>query len=117
MPALWQNQWADRSEAGKICECQPWFFMETGLKQLTVTVDGYYVKLTNRIVLSGIFDTTVAALKQYNLSHPEIAHAAIFTNAVNTSNYGVDIVLDYKLNFAHRQHFNALWQPISRNVK
>jgi len=79
------------------------------IKQMTVTIDGYYVKLTNRIVLSGIFDTSVAALKTYNETHPEISHAQFFTNAVNTSNYGIDMVIDYRVNFVHDQHVSILF--------
>jgi iron complex outermembrane receptor protein len=68
------------------------------MNELTVTVDGYWVKVTDRVVLSGQFsadDTTLNmdftdALKGLNVSL-----AQFFANAVNTTNKGVDIVLDY----------------------
>ncbi|MES2430689.1 MAG: TonB-dependent receptor [Bacteroidota bacterium] len=79
------------------------------MKDLSITLDGYYVKMKDRIVLSGIFDTTIAALKAYNVTHPEIAHAQFFTNAVNTSNYGLDLVVDYKINLGQQQRLNILF--------
>ena len=73
----------------------------------SITVDGYMVKVKDRVVLSGQFskdDTTldpdfIAALDNLNVSL-----AQFFANAVNTTNTGVDVVLEYnkKYNNAHR---------------
>jgi len=76
------------------------------IAKFTMTIDGYWVKIKNRIVNTGTFDTTNAALKSY-LKTNQIKGADFFVNAVNTTNYGVDIVLDYSTKWAN-QHFKAL---------
>jgi iron complex outermembrane receptor protein len=67
-------------------------------KDLSVTIDGYWVKIKDRVVLSGQFsvdDPTidpqlVAAMQQLHVSL-----AQFFANAVNTTNRGIDIVVEY----------------------
>ena len=63
-------------------------------KDFTLTVDGYMVKIKNRVVLSGQFDTSVAALKPI-LTQLDVTQAQFFANAVNTTNYGIDVVANY----------------------
>lgn len=63
-------------------------------KEFTITVDGYLVKIKDRVVLSGQFDNTTAALKPI-LDELNVAQAQFFANAVNTTNAGVDIILNY----------------------
>ncbi|MCR8560533.1 TonB-dependent receptor [Mucilaginibacter sp. BJC16-A38] len=58
------------------------------------TVDGYIIKIKNRIVITGSFDTTVTAIKNYLIDN-NVKSANFFTNAVNTTNRGIDMVLDY----------------------
>lgn len=66
--------------------------------EFSITVDGYWVKIKDRVVLSGQFsvdDNTldpqlIAAMQNLNVSL-----AQFFANAVNTSNRGIDIVLEY----------------------
>lgn len=64
---------------------------------LTFTVDGYWVKMKNRVVLSGLFsasDTTLPT--SFTSQFPsDVSTVQFFSNAVNTTNYGVDIVADY----------------------
>ncbi|MFC4232711.1 TonB-dependent receptor domain-containing protein [Parasediminibacterium paludis] len=67
-------------------------------KNLTFTVDGYMVKVKDRIVLSGLFsagDPTLPAAFTTALNAINVSTAQFFANAVNTTNYGVDIVADY----------------------
>lgn len=67
-------------------------------KNLTFTVDGYMVKLKDRVVLSGLFsagDPTLPAAFTNALNAINVSTAQFFANAVNTTNYGVDIVADY----------------------
>jgi len=81
------------------------------LPVLTVTIDGYYVKVKDRIVLSGQFsasDTTLDAEVYNTLNTLHIDNAQFFANAVNTSNYGVDLVVDYNKRWSN-QHFRALF--------
>ncbi|RYY85060.1 MAG: hypothetical protein EOO15_17915 [Chitinophagaceae bacterium] len=65
---------------------------------LSITIDGYWVRIKDRVVLSGQFDGSdpnidgdlAAAMARLNVSL-----AQFFTNAVNTSNRGLDLVADY----------------------
>lgn len=70
-------------------------------KGLTFTLDGYMVKVKNRIVLSGLFskyDNTLPASFTDQIPS-EVSTVQFFDNAVNTTNYGVDIVADYTVHF------------------
>ena len=70
------------------------------VSNFTLTLDGYWIRMKNRIVITGNFDSTsvpaLAAYQQgsYNDGSPLYA-MNFFTNAVNTENTGVDIVADY----------------------
>jgi len=67
-------------------------------RNLTVTLDGYLVKVKDRIVLSGLFlatDTTLPVAVTDQLKALNVATAQFFDNAVNTTNYGIDVVVDY----------------------
>ena len=69
-------------------------FTARPVNEFTITVDGYLVGIKDRVVLSGQFDNTTAALKPI-LDELNVAQAQFFANAVNTTNYGVDIILNY----------------------
>ena len=65
---------------------------------LTVTVDGYWVTVKDRIVLSGLFsasDTTLPPEFTSQLQSLNVALAQFFANAVSTTNRGIDILADY----------------------
>lgn len=68
------------------------------VNNFTLTVDGYLVKITNRVVLSGTFQATDNTLNS-NLTNAlqtlGVNSAQFFANAVNTSNYGLDVVADW----------------------
>ena len=67
-------------------------------KNFTVTVDGYMIKIKDRIVLSGLFDrgdTSLPLAFTSQLEAIDVQTAQFFDNAVNTTNYGVDVILDY----------------------
>jgi len=77
---------------------------------LTFTVDGYLVKVKNRIVLSGLFsadDTTLPKAFTDQLKSLDVGTAQFFANAVNTTNTGVDIIIDYNKRWGHKS-FRAL---------
>ena len=61
----------------------------------TVTVDGYLIELKNRVIFSGQFSATLPQLAPYIPATPPLNSVQFFANAVNTTNSGVDIVLDY----------------------
>ncbi|MBC7000136.1 TonB-dependent receptor [Cytophaga sp. FL35] len=53
----------------------------------TATVDGYYINVKDRIVLTGNFDTTAI---------PGVSAAQFFVNGVDTETTGLDIVLSWR---------------------
>ena len=57
----------------------------------TATVDGYYIKVKDRIVLTGYFDAS-----QLNLG---VSAAQFFTNGVDTRTAGLDLVFAWKKTF------------------
>lgn len=68
------------------------------MSELTVTIDAYQVKVKDRVVLSGQFskdDTTLDPAFTATLNTLGVSLAQFFVNAVNTTNQGVDFVLDY----------------------
>jgi iron complex outermembrane receptor protein len=77
-------------------------------KEITVTLDGYLVKMKNRVVTTGYFDTsnTYGAVKDYLVAN-SISQAQFFANAVNTTNRGLDIVIDYHKSWG-TNHFTAM---------
>ncbi|MFN8291091.1 MAG: TonB-dependent receptor [Chitinophagaceae bacterium] len=87
-------------------------FTSRPAKGLTFTLDGYMVKVKNRIVLSGLFSADDASLPTAftdKLKALGVSTAQFFDNAVNTTNYGLDIVLDYKKSWSNgNQGFRAL---------
>ncbi|SFE04504.1 iron complex outermembrane recepter protein [Chitinophaga sp. CF118] len=81
------------------------------LSELTITIDGYLVKVKDRIVLSGQFnagDTTLAPAFYNALNDLHIDNAQFFANAVNTTNTGLDLVIDYNKRWDNK-HFRGLF--------
>lgn len=67
------------------------FTYNTG--KFTATVDGYYVKVKDRIVLTGYFTNTEIP----NLPS-DVEQAQFFANALDTSTKGIDVILNYSEN-------------------
>lgn len=65
--------------------------------KFTATVDGYYIKVKDRIVLTGTFDQSDDAIGSI-LAASHIDQAQFFTNAVDTKTRGVDLILSYNVN-------------------
>ena len=71
-------------------------------KSLTLTVDAYYVKIDDRIVLTGTFysdDPDIGA----EIAKQNVSAAQFFTNAVNTTTSGIDAILAYSLMIGGKQ--------------
>lgn len=81
-------------------------FAWTPSHNFTATVDGYLIKMKNRIVTTGNYDTSNASLKDYLVDN-NLTAVSFFTNAVNTTNKGVDIVLDYH-QYWGANHFSTI---------
>ena len=77
---------------------------------LTFTADGYMVKVKDRIVLSGLFSADDQSLPKGftdQLKLLNVSTAQFFDNAVNTTNYGLDIIADYTKKWGN-QNFRIL---------
>ncbi len=64
---------------------------------ITFSVDAYRVKVKDRVVLSGQFsadDPSLSASLRQTLQDLKVGYAQFFANAVNTTNSGIDVVLD-----------------------
>jgi iron complex outermembrane receptor protein len=80
-------------------------------KGLTVTVDGYSIKMKDRVVLSGLFsasDESLPTALTSKLNGLGVATAQFFANAVNTTNTGVDVVVDYQTKISNKEKFKIL---------
>jgi iron complex outermembrane receptor protein len=88
------------------------------VKGLTITADGYMVKVKDRVVLSGLFSSSDTTLSPAFLSQiPDgVSTVQFFANAVNTTNYGLDIVVDYTKKWG-KQTFSALLAGNIQNMK
>jgi len=65
---------------------------------LTATVDGYYVKINDRVVLTGAFEDTDPDIGE-ELQALQVGAAQFFTNAIDTRTFGVDVILTYNHSF------------------
>lgn len=61
----------------------------------TATIDGYYINVKDRIVLTGYFDASALNLG--------VSEAQFFVNGVDTSTHGLDLVLSWKKKFGESQ--------------
>ena len=72
----------------------------------TATVDGYYVDIQDRIVLTGSFgsdDPDIGA----DLQALNVGAAQFFTNAIDTRTIGADLILTYSAIFAGRHRLRV----------
>lgn len=82
------------------------------IKELTITVDGYLVQVKDRVVLSGYFsadDTSLDPSFTNTLKQLGVSNAQFFANAVNTTNKGIDVVLEYNKALKKQQYFKVLF--------
>jgi iron complex outermembrane receptor protein len=82
-------------------------------KTLTFTVDGYMVKVKDRMVLSGLFDASLSPTFAAQLNALGVTTAQFFANAVNTTTYGLDMVADY----TKKWHNKSLKVLIAGNIQ
>lgn len=80
------------------------------MRELAITVDGYWVQVKDRVVLSGQFSADDPDLDPNftgQLQALNVSLAQFFANAVNTTNKGVDLVIDYTKRLEN-SHFRGL---------
>ncbi|NIF07247.1 TonB-dependent receptor [Chryseobacterium sp. Tr-659] len=71
------------------------FTFNTG--KFTATVDGYYIQVKNRIVLTGYF-ARADLPADVQAENPYIDQVQFFSNAIDTRTKGVDLILSYNEN-------------------
>ncbi|MBI3982011.1 MAG: TonB-dependent receptor [Gemmatimonadetes bacterium] len=76
----------------------------------TATVDGYFVDVNDRIVLTGAFEDTDPDIGA-DLQAVGVGAGQFFTNAISTESKGVDIVLGYQGNIG----FNRIGVSLAAN--
>ncbi|MBU3025456.1 TonB-dependent receptor [Zobellia galactanivorans] len=68
---------------------------------LTLTVDGYYVEINDRVVYTGQFEGPGTGTELDNLlSQANATAASFFANAINTESRGLDVVLTHTANLS-----------------
>ena len=88
-------------------------------KGLTFTVDAYSIKMKDRVVLSGLFSASDASLPAEltsKLNGLGVSTAQFFANAVNTTNTGVDFVVDYQKKISATERFKFLFVANIQNI-
>jgi iron complex outermembrane receptor protein len=68
------------------------------IPELSITTDGYIIKVKDRVVLSGQFsasDTNLDPAFIAALNSLHVTQAQFFANAANTTNRGLDVVIEY----------------------
>ncbi len=63
---------------------------------ITITIDGYYIKIKDRIVLSGAFNKSNALVAPILAAYPNVNVVQFWANAVDTRTQGVDVVFTNK---------------------
>lgn len=88
-------------------------------KNLNITVDGYYAKIKDRIVLSGQFDGSDVNLDadlRNQMANLNVALAQFFANAASTTNTGIDFVMDYNQRMGDNR-YKILFTANVQNMK
>ena len=62
---------------------------------LSLTADGYFIRIHDRIALTSLFASTNATVASILTPFPGVSQAQFFANAVDTDTKGVDIVGDW----------------------
>jgi iron complex outermembrane recepter protein len=71
----------------------------------TATIDGYYVDIKDRIVLTGAFEDDDDVIGE-DLQALNVGAAQFFTNAVDTRTRGLDVILNYNHRFGTNSRLN-----------
>jgi iron complex outermembrane receptor protein len=74
-------------------------FVLQPLEALSITIDGYFIRLKDRIVLTSQFPTSNPAVAALLAPFPAVSQAQFFANAVDTDTLGLDVVAEYSLRF------------------
>lgn len=81
------------------------------MPELTLSIDAYQVQVKDRVVLSGQFskdDSTLDPEFTATLNSLGVSLAQFFVNAVNTTNRGIDLVMDYNRKMSENSNIRFL---------
>jgi len=94
-------------------------FTATPVKGLEITVDGYFIKIKNRIVLTNNFNGGTDTVLTKLLKDNGATTANFFTNAIDTKSKGLEAVLSYHTSFTNdnRLRFSIAVSFIKNEVK
>jgi iron complex outermembrane receptor protein len=65
------------------------------LPNLSITADGYFIRIYDRIVLTSQFADTDPVVANILAPFSGVSQAQFFANAIDTDTYGADVVADY----------------------
>lgn len=88
------------------------------VSEFSITIDGYLVQVKDRVVLSGQFDAEdpdLDAALAAKLQQLKVKYAQFFANAVNTTNKGVDVVMEYNKRWG-KNSFRGLFTGNFQNM-
>ena len=71
------------------------------LDNLSITADGYFIQIRDRIALTSQFANTDPIVAQILAPFPGVSQAQFFANAVDTNTTGVDVVADFTTQLPH----------------
>jgi iron complex outermembrane receptor protein len=74
---------------------------------LSITVDGYYVKIKDRIVLTGDFTEETAPEIAGDLQNLNVSVVKFFTNALDTKTLGLDAIVTYSKRLGGDHHLTT----------
>ncbi|SFS48981.1 TonB-dependent receptor [Mucilaginibacter polytrichastri] len=89
------------------------------IPELSITTDAYLIKVKDRVVLSGQFsadDDTLDPNFTAALTALHVTAAQFFANAVNTTNKGLDVVIEYNKTVGYNR-FRLLFTGNFQNMK
>ncbi len=67
------------------------------IENLSLTVDGYYITIDDRVVLTSRFTNANPIVAEILAPFPSVSQVQFFANAVDTSTKGIDVVADYSM--------------------
>jgi iron complex outermembrane recepter protein len=73
-------------------------------KRNSLTIDGYTIHVKDRVLLSGVYDRSNRAVDSILKMYPDLSQVTsvqFFSNAMNTTTYGVDLVVNGFYNFSN----------------
>jgi iron complex outermembrane receptor protein len=73
------------------------------LDNLSITADGYFIRIDDRIVLTSQFASSNATVASILAPFPGVSQAQFFANAVDTNTTGADVVADYTVDAGEGQ--------------